>query len=90
MHSLPLNPNRKQVEWTNIKTIAQNNGFPTTLTKRLNQQIQHNHNNNHTNNKQHTKVIRITFTCYSALIRKITNLFKYTNIQIAFKTTNSV
>ncbi len=91
MHPLPLIPNRKQVEWTTIQTIAKINGFSTTFMERLNQQIQHNHNNkDHTNNEQHTKKIRTTLTYYSPLVRKITNLFKHTNIQISFKTTNTV
>jgi hypothetical protein len=35
-------------------------------------------------------IIRTIFTYFSPLIRKITNLFKHTNIQIAVKTTNSI
>ena len=31
-----------------------------------------------------------TFTYYSSKIRKITNLFKHTNIKIAFKSTNTI
>ena len=91
MHPLPLNPNEKQTEWTTIQTTAKNNGFPTTIIRWLNQQIQHNHNNkDHTNNEQHVKKIQTTFTYYSPLIRKITNLFKHTNIQIAFKPINTI
>jgi len=30
------------------------------------------------------------FTCYSPKIRKITNLFKQTNINIAFKSINTI
>jgi len=33
---------------------------------------------------------RATFTYYSPKIRKITNLFKHTNINIAFKNTNTI
>ena len=36
------------------------------------------------------KKIRTTFTYYSPLVRKIANLFKHINIQIAFKTTNTI
>ena len=89
--SLPLTSNKKQVEWTTIQTVAQNNGFLTTFIKWLNQQIQHKHNNEeHINNEQHTHTIRTTLTYYSPLVRKITNLFKCTNIEIAFKTTNTI
>ena len=91
MHSLPLNPNEKQKEWNTIQTIAKNNGFPTTFIKRINQQIQHNSNNKeHTNNEPHTTKIWTTFTYFCPLIKKITNLFKHTNLQIAFKITNTI
>ena len=78
------------MEWTTIQ-IAKNNGFPTAFIGRLNQQIQHNLNNkDHANNEQHMKKIQTTFTYYSPLVRKIRNLFRHTNIQIAFKTTNTI
>jgi len=32
----------------------------------------------------------VTFTYYSPLIRKVTNLFKRTNLNIAFRTTNTI
>ena len=79
------------MEWTTIQTIAKNNGVHTTFIKRLNQQIQHNQNNKDpANNAQLTKKIRTTFTYYSPLANKITNMLKHTNIQIAFKTTNTI
>ena len=91
MHSLPLNPNEKQKEWNTIQTIAKNKGFPTNFIKWIKQQIQHNSNNKeHTNTEPHTIKIRTTFTYFSQLVRKITNLFKNTNLQITFKTTCTV
>ena len=92
MHSLPLNPDEKQKEWNTIQTIAKNNGFSIQHIHRINQQIQHNNNNtNHTTTttSQPTK-IRTTFTYFSPLIWTITKLFKHTNLQVTYKTTNTV
>jgi hypothetical protein len=41
MHSLPLDPDKKQKEWKTIQTIAKNNNFPQQLLQKLNRQIQH-------------------------------------------------
>ena len=46
-------------------------------------------------NKKNTKTKTIvkkwaTFTYHSPLIRKVTNLFKSTDIRIAFRTTNTI
>ena len=48
------------------------------------------HNEDHTNNEQQTKKTWATFTYYGLIVRKITNIFKHTNIQIAFKNTNTL
>ena len=46
MHSLPLNPDKKQTEWEIIQSIAKNNNFPQHLLLKLNRQILHKVNNN--------------------------------------------
>jgi hypothetical protein len=40
MQRLPLNPQQKQIEWTNILHIAETNGYPITVINKLNAQIQ--------------------------------------------------
>jgi len=45
MHSLPLNPDKKQTEWEIIQSIAKNNSFPQHLLLKLNRQILHKVNN---------------------------------------------
>jgi hypothetical protein len=88
MHSLPSTPKQKQTEWPLIQLIAQNNNFPQKLIQNLCLQIQckkTNQDETNGNNKTWT-----TFTYYSPTIRKITNLFKHTNIGIAFKSTNTL
>jgi len=49
MHSLPLNPDKKQTEWKIIQSIAKNNNFPQHLLMKLNRQILHKVNNKKTN-----------------------------------------
>jgi hypothetical protein len=41
MHSLPLDPDKKQKEWKTIESIAKNNNFPQQLPQKLNRQIWH-------------------------------------------------
>jgi hypothetical protein len=36
MHSLPLNPDKKQTEWEIIQSTAKNNNFPQHLLLKLN------------------------------------------------------
>jgi len=87
MLSLPLTEERRQTEWETIQTIAQNNNFPNTNIARLKAEIQH---------KAHTRTTKdehrkwATFTHHSRKVRKLTNFFKHTNINIVFKSTNTI
>jgi len=63
--------------------MEQNNNFPEKLITNLKIQMQqkiHQKQDKDENKK------RATFTYHSPQIRKFTNLFKHTNINIAFKT----
>jgi hypothetical protein len=71
-----------------IKSITKNNTFPQRLLQKLNQQIQN--KSNHIHNEKKHKTIWTTFTYHSPKIRRITNLFKNTNIGIAFKATTTL
>jgi len=86
MHSLPLDPDKKQKEWKTIKTMAKHHNFPQLLQK-LNRQIQHKADHKETEKKNK---IWTTFTYHNPKIRKNTNFFKNTNICIAFKTTRTL
>ena len=90
MHSLPLIPKKKQKEWKLLQLIAQNNNFPQTLLQRLNLQTQYKQTNKDQIKERNKDKIWTTFTHYSPIIRKITNLFKHTNVGIAFKRTNTL
>jgi hypothetical protein len=88
MHSLPLDPDKKQKEHRTIQSIAKDNNFSGRLLEKLNHQIQS--RVDHTQNgKKHNKTWT-TFTYHSSQIRKITNLFKNTNIGTAFKATTTI
>jgi len=85
MISLPLTIERRQAEWQKTQTIASNNNFPLHLIAKLKTQIQHKTQMTKDESKKWD-----TFTYHSSKIRKITNLFKQTNNNIAFKSTNTI
>jgi hypothetical protein len=85
MMSLPLTTERKKTDWQTILPIVKNN-FPLHLLEKMEKQIQ---NKTPKNNADKNKKWAI-FTYHSPLVRKITNLFKHTDIKIAFKTTNTI
>jgi hypothetical protein len=89
MHSLPLNPDKKQTKWEIIQPIAKNNNFPQHLLLKLNGQILHKVNNKKKTSKNDKK-IWTTYNFHSPKIRKITSLFKNTNIDIVLKTTTTL
>ena len=88
-HSLQLTPEEIQKEQELIQIMTRKNKFPQKLVQKLNRQIQHKINHFHTEGTEKEKSWT-TFTYNSPKIRKITNLFKHTNIGIAFKYTNTL
>jgi len=84
--SRPLTIERQQAEWETMVTIARNNNFPTKLITNLKTQMQHKTQGTIIKEKNKWAV----FTFYSPKIRKLTNLFRQTNIHIAFKSTNTI
>jgi len=95
MHSLPLDPDKKQTEWEIIQSVAKNNNFLQHLLLKLNQRILRKEKKKKKKKKKkkiskNDKNIWTTFTFHSPKIRKITALFKNTNIGIAFKTTTTL
>ena len=87
MQSLPLAIERQQTEWKTIEIMAQNNNFPEKLITKLKIQMQQK-----IHQKQHKDESKkwAHFTYHSPQIRKFTNLFKHTKINIAFKSTNTI
>jgi len=72
-----------------VQLNAQNNNFTRKIIVNLNQKIKYKKSNQDVNYRDQNK-IWTTFIYYSPKIRKITYLFKQTNIGIAFKTTNTI
>jgi len=87
MLSLPITEERRQTEWETIQTIAQNNSFPNAYIARLKTKIQH---KSHIRTTKNENKKWATFTYHSPKVRKLTNLFKHTNINIALKSTNTI
>ena len=81
VHSLPLSPTREQKEWNTIKYIAKANNFPYTYILKLNLHIQRKMKSSNTqDNVSHESKKWIVFTYYSPQVRKITNLFRQTDV----------
>ena len=96
LHTLPLCKEQQDREWQLITHMAHSNNIPRTIISRLRRRIQQ-HNarpkaptpttppSSTTKNTKWT-----TFTYTSPQIRKITNLFKHTNVRVAYKCTNTI
>jgi len=88
MTSLPLSVEKRIAEWQNIWTTANNNKFPIHHITKLRTQIQCKIQMNTANNSNSNKWTTLTY--HSPKVRMITNLFKQTDIKIAFKSTNTL
>jgi len=91
MITLPITEKSKQEEWKAILTIAKNNGYPVNTinylkTKLISKKQKH---------QQYPMTIShnkkwVTFTYFSPVIRHITNLFKHSDLSIAFRATDTI
>jgi len=90
MLNLQLNAVHEKREWSTILHITLQNGFPPTLTQKLRHQIKHKkeHTTPHTNMNKNKRWV--TFTYISPQIRKVTNIFRNTNVKIPFRCQNTV
>jgi K+ transporter len=89
MLSTPITEQVRQLEWDTICTIAKNNCFPLWIIHNLKNKIVKTQKTENTSAQTQTKPL-ITFTYHSPLIHKVTNLFKCTNLNIAFRTRNTI
>ena len=95
MTGLPNTKHAMEQERSRIMNIAKHNGYPKQyINDMIRKQATRNRlpirNTEDTLTAQKPKTKWITFTYHSPLIRKVTNLFRNTQIQIAFKTTNTI
>ena len=89
MLSTPITEQARQKEWNTICTIVKNNGFPLQNIHNLrNERTRIQKTKNTSIQTQRKKWI--TFTYHSPLVHKVTDLFKSTNLNVAFRTCNTI
>jgi uncharacterized protein (UPF0335 family) len=90
--TVPITDKSKQDEWETILAIAKNNGYPTSMIRNLKTRLTIRKQNQKRQQEEETISRRkwVTFTHFSPLIRLVTNLFKQTNLKVAFRTTNTI
>ena len=90
MLNLPLSTKKRNREWSTVLHIAQQNGFPPTTMQKLRQQIKQKtkHTTMHTSTNKDRRWV--TFTYISPQIQMVTNIFRNTNVKIAFKCRNTI
>jgi len=88
MLNLPLKTVQQKREWSTILHIAQRNGFPPTVIHKLRHQVEHKTKHTTPHNSKNKKWA--TFTYISSQIRMVTNIFRNTNIRIAYKCHNTI
>ncbi|PNF31380.1 hypothetical protein B7P43_G10054 [Cryptotermes secundus] len=88
LNTYPITEKGKQIEKNIIKSILQNNGYDTNIIKRLNQTTRKQKSNTHDNEQHKTKWAIFTYSTKE--VRKITKLFKDTQIKVAFRTRNTI
>ena len=86
MQTLPLTAARRETEWRTIKTIARSNNFPDRVISQLKSQTQQKaHKTENYESNMNTNKKWAVFTYHDPTIRKVTNLFKHTDMDIAFR-----
>jgi len=89
MLSTPITEQARQQEWDTICTIAMNNGFPLWIIYNLkNKRIKTLKAKNIPTQTQRKNWITLMY--HSPLIHKVINLFKSTELNIAFRTCNTI
>jgi len=87
--TLPITEKSKEEEWKAILTIAKNNGYPINTINRLKTKlIAKKRKQQHLTTISHNKKW-VTFTYFSPIVKRITNLFKQSSLNIAFRATNT-
>ena len=91
MLTLPITERSKTEEWKTIITTATNNGYPKHIIYNLRDKMKHKKQQEYTQ-KQTTehKKKGLHSLITAPLIRKITNIFKETGLNVAFRTTNTI
>jgi hypothetical protein len=91
MITMPITEQAVKQEWNKIIIMARNNGFSEQKVYKLRNKLipKRDRPSQMQLVQQHNKEW-ITFTYYDPVVRKVTNLFKCTNLKIAFCPTNTI
>lgn len=87
MTTLPITERCKQQEWNIILSKAKFSVFPLYIIHNLKDKLLYKTHKTKNSSTQ-TKKKWIIFTNHSPLVHKVTNLFKHTGLNIAFKAAN--
>jgi len=91
MYTLPITEKARKEVWNTIVTMAINYGYPKNIIYNLRKKLTDRKNCNETQEQRKDQSKKwTTSTYFSPMIRRITNLFKDTNIIIAFRKTNTI
>ena len=88
MLNLSLTTVQQKRKWSTNHHITQQNGFPPKVIHKLRHQIEHKTKHPTPHDSKNKKWA--TFTYISLLIRKVTNIFRNTNIRIVYKCRNTI
>jgi hypothetical protein len=87
---LPLTQEARKQDLNTIYHTAKNNGYPAKVIAQLQHRIMDNNIHTTQDNKPIQNKKWMTFKYHSLLVRKRTNLFRNTNLRIAFRSTNTI
>ena len=90
---LPITEESKRVEWKTIITMAKNNGYPIGIINDLRTKLTSKKHQQHPpppTTTTYNKIKWIIFNYYRPMKRHITNLFKHSDLNIAFGATNTL
>jgi len=85
LNTLPINTEERKKEEDKLESMAINNSYPMNTVKKLKEKLKKIRTGTQERNKKWTP-----FTYFSPMIRKVTNIFKDTNIKIAYRVTNTI
>ena len=85
LNTLPINTEEKKNEEDKLESVAINNSYPMNTVKKLKEKLKRIRTGTQERKKKWTP-----FTYFSPMIRKVTNIFKVTDIKIAYRATNTL
>jgi len=85
LNTLPINTEEKKNEEDKLESVAINNSYPMNTVKKLKEKLKRIRTGTQERKKKWTP-----FTYFSPMIRKVTNIFKDTDIKIAYRATNTI